>query len=311
MTKIMAGEAAKTAAGAPQWHTDSLIDTHYTPLVTCEQQLTRKGASMACRRLARELLTGRSTEYVGGRPRCRWGAHVLPKGAQLSAERVDELRKAGELPRLLPYAAESAGGGQLPWRCEEYYEPPSDAGIGCVLRVLCSLVATSVARLQLMRDEPLRVQGGAGSEIDFATAQAAIERLVKTDAPAGALVLRRVRTGAGVWRVLELEDGVFIWGAWLRRENGAVKSHAIGFNAEAKLLYLGFVTLALTEGDLSELDAFVEQLDLDHGIFVGDDDADLRRVYVVPSHPGACALPCFPPGCLAERPRPPAKKRRR
>lgn len=263
------------------------------------RDLTRRGEGQEARlRLVRQL-------------KVDWGAHVLPVGTQLSARRVEELRVAGVLPRLLPYQAVSLGGGQLPWRCEAFYVPPTDAGVGCVVRVLCSVMASSADILGLRRDAALMLKGGVGGEISFATLQGALERLVHTDAPAGAIVLRIMRNGTSeAWWVLELDEGVYIWGSMLRRASGAVKTHAIGYNAEAKLLYLGFVTLALTADDLSNLGAFVESLDLDHGVFVGD-APDVRRVCVVPTHPGARALPCFPAGCLTERPRPSTKKARR
>ena len=217
---------------------------------------------------------------------------------------------AGELPRLLPFPPQRAGSGHVPWRCDDYLVPPSDAGVGCVVRALCSLMAVSVDTLELWRDKALGLQGGVGGEITFGVLQAALKRLVSTTAPAGAIVLRKVDSAPSAWRVLELEDGVFLWGSWLRRANGTLLTHAIGYNAETKLLYLGMATLALTNYDLSDVPAFVEWLDCEYGVFV-DDEPDLRRIYIVAAHAGARRLPIYPPHALDHRPTDPCPKHKR
>ena len=233
----------------------------------------------------------------------------MPVGAQLSERRPSRGAAGRRCAAARDYTT-AAENGQLPWRCAEYRTPPSNAGVGCVLRALCSVMARSPEALGLWRDTPLQLLGGIGSELTFATTQAALERLVKTDAPAGALVMRRLRGVVLAWDVLCYEFGVYLFGCMLRRANGTHVPHAVGYNAEAKLLFLGMATLALTEDDLADISGFLEDLELEYGLYVNG-KGDVRRLYVVPSHQGARLLPIFPPGCLNERPADQKKRRRK
>ena len=132
----------------------------------------------------------------------------------------------------------------MEWRCAELYTLAMiDAGIGCVLRALCSGTACSPARLGLWRDESLFLSGGLGLSMTFSQLQCALNRLRESpdtvDAPAGAIVLRKMGNLTSGWSVLALGVGVYIFGAWLRTLSGKHHSHAVCYNAEARVLYLG------------------------------------------------------------------------
>ena len=102
-----------------------------------------------------------------GDARKGWGAHVLPIGQQLSEANVLALRASGELPTLSPTIA-TAVCGALPWRCASIYATIwSHAGIGCVVRALCSVLACSPEHLGMWRDPLMSMLGGVGSELDF------------------------------------------------------------------------------------------------------------------------------------------------
>ena len=131
----------------------------------------------------------------------------------------------------------------MEWRCAELYTLAMiDAGIGCVLRALCSGTACSPARLGLWRDESLFLSGGLGLSMTFSQLQCALNRLRESpdtvDAPAGAIVLRKMGNLTSGWSVLALGVGVYIFGAWLRTLSGKHHSHAVCYNAEARVLYL-------------------------------------------------------------------------
>ena len=119
----------------------------------------------------------------------------------------------------------------MEWRCAELYTLAMiDAGIGCVLRALCSGTACSPARLGLWRDESLFLSGGLGLSMTFSQLQCALNRLRESpdtaDAPAGAIVLRKMDNLTSGWSVLALGVGVYIFGAWLRTLSGKHHSHA-------------------------------------------------------------------------------------
>ena len=106
--------------------------------------------------------------------------------------------------------------------------------------------------------------------------------------------------------------GCFMWNMMLRTRSGVHRTHAIGYNAEARLLFLGVATLAVLESDLADLAGFVEHLDLTYGIYCSEEsDPGMRQIYITPSHAGARELPYFPTEQLAERPATTTKKRRR
>jgi hypothetical protein len=212
---------------------------------------------------------------------------------------VEELRAAGSLPRLAPLVSE-AQGGMLAWRCDRVgTRAMANAGIGCVLRALCSAMACCPKLLGLWRDAVIKLAGGGGLQLDFSSLQAGLDRLrAETDAPAGAIIMQHMRGLYGGWSLLELSVGVYIFGAWLRTRSGMHHPHAICYNAEARLLYLGMVTLAVFESDLADIGTFVEELELDYGIYCRE-LTDARRVFINPSHPSAHQLPFSPPEQLS------------
>ena len=203
----------------------------------------------------------------------------------------------GLLPRMEPFPSEPKS-GVVEWRCKDLYTLPMlDAGIGCVLRALCSATACSPAELGLFRDKSLSLSGGLGLTLTFSELQRALSRLrespVTADAPAGAIVLRRMRNFTGGWNVLAFGVGVYIFGAWLRTLSGAHHSHAVCYNAEARVLYLGMVTLAILDSDLADIGTFVESIELDYGVYCRE-HTDARQVYMSTTHAGASQLPLFP-----------------
>ena len=228
-----------------------------------------------------------------------WTYDALPLEEELSEARVEELRAAGSLPRLAPLVSE-AQGGMLAWRCDRVgTRAMANAGIGCVLRALCSAMACCPKLLGLWRDAVIKLAGGGGLQLDFSSLQAGLDRLrAETDAPAGAIIMQHMRGLYGGWSLLELSVGVYIFGAWLRTRSGMHHPHAICYNAEARLLYLGMVTLAVFESDLADIGTFVEELELDYGIYCRE-LTDARRVFINPSHPSAHQLPFSPPEQLS------------
>ena len=205
----------------------------------------------------------------------------------------------------------------MEWRCAELYTLAMiDAGIGCVLRALCSGTACSPARLGLWRDESLSLSGGLGLSMTFSQLQCALSRLRESpdtaDAPGGAIVLCKMGNLTSGWSVLALGVGVYIFGAWLRTLSGKHHSHAVCYNAEARVLYLGMVTLAVLDSDLADIDTFVESIELEHGVYCRE-HTDARRLCMHTSHPGAGQLPFFQPPVCTEGvyKRGHAKKRKR
>ena len=79
-----------------------------------------------------------------------------------------------------------------------------------------------------------------------------------------------------------------------RTRSGAHHAHAVCYNAEARVLYLGMVTLVVLESDLEDIGAFVEELELDYGIYCRE-LTDARRIFISTSHTNAHRLPIFPP----------------
>ena len=202
----------------------------------------------------------------------------------------------GLLPRLEPFRSASQSGA-LEWRCDRVHTlKMATAGIGCVMRAFCSGLACSPEVLGLWRDPSLILSGALGGSLSFSELQCGLDRLRHVpEAPAGAVSLRHMRGFTGGWGVLELSVGVYIFGAWLRKLSGAHHPHAVCYNAEMRVLYLGMATLIVSPSDLADLASFVEAIEMDYGVYCRD-HTDARRVYVTPAHtPGVLELPIFPP----------------
>ena len=66
-------------------------------------------------------------------------------------------------------------------------------------------------------------------------------------------MLRHLRGVAG-FEVLALEHGVYLFGAVYKTRSGEVRAHAVGYNADTRLLALGKTTLLVTDEDMQDLE---------------------------------------------------------
>ena len=128
--------------------------------------------SAECVKTAKARVKWSVESFKGSHCLYGWSAHVLPLGTQPSEAFVEGLRGSGALPRLAPFTSE-AQDGLLPWRCDIVHTTAmSNAGIGCVLRALCSAMACPPNALGLWRDPVLKFVGAGGEQLDFSSLQA-------------------------------------------------------------------------------------------------------------------------------------------